>query len=176
MQRSKFNSDALCDLFLSGMDLYPMAARAGFAYWSELACTAASCYGDVVEAMMMAVRDPRDKDAIAARLATSARAYLAQTGDISERAILGFHQRLNSRLGGRDPSSSPAASDVGDEQLIGTLRGVADAALNEAWKFESPDRRPDLEAVRRRIESALEEIRRAQREGGTPSGSAPAGA
>ena len=173
MERSRFDSDALCDLFLGGMSLYPMAARAGLAYWSELAGTAARCYGDVVLAVMTALRNPQDKDAIAARLATSARTYLEQTGDISERAILDLHHRLRSHLVGLDYSPLPAGSHV-SERLISLLRSVADTALSEAWKFESPDAQPDLDVLRRAIERTLEEVRHAQRAHGAAPGTASA--
>jgi len=164
-----YGSGALCDLVMSGMKLYPMVVGAGLAYWSELAGTAASCYGDAVEALVMALRDPLDRDAAAAKLATSARRYLLRTGDISEMAILDLHGRLKSRMVRPGAVSPLGTSETGGERIVGALRSVADAALNEAWKFESPEARPDLEGVRRSLERALEELRRAQSEGSTPA-------
>ena len=165
--------DALCDLMVSSMSLYPMAAGAGFAYWAELAATATNYYGDVVEGLARALCNPRDRDAVASDLALRARKHMAHAGDITERAILDLNQRLECPWYPREGGErGPRVDSPADEDLLGSLRGVINTAVHEMSRFGSPGARPDLDAVKQRIQQMLdEEVRRAQSaEAAPPSG------
>jgi hypothetical protein len=161
--------DALCDLMVSSMSMYPLAAGAGFAYWAELAATATSYYGDVVEGVARALCNPRDRDAVASELALRARKHMAHAGDVTERAILEFNQRLECPWYPREGERGLHVDRPANEDLIGSLRGVINAAMHETSRFGSPGARPDLDVVKQRIERLLEEeIRRAQSAGVPP--------
>jgi hypothetical protein len=151
--------DVLRDLLTTGVSVYPLAASASFGYWSELAASASSYYGDLLEGLMTALRNPGDGGAVAADLAMRLRRHLEQAGEITERAILEFNQRLEARL--RKPMESAAATGgTGDEHIIGLLRSIVDVAMSEVWKLESPDARPDFHTLRQEVERLLGEIRR----------------
>ena len=151
--------EVLRDLLATGVSVYPLAASASFGYWSELAASASSYYGDLLEGLITAVRNPGDGGAVAADLAMRLKRHLEQAGEITERTILEFNQRLESRL--RKPiESAAAAGGTGDERIIGMLRSIVDVAMNEVWKLETPDARPDLHTLRQEVERLLGEIRR----------------
>lgn len=159
--------EGLRDLLATGACMYPLALTAGVSYWSELAAGASSYYADAIESLFVALRNPQQGPTALADLATRFKSYLERSGDITERAILDFNQRLEaSRRKPRNITS--AAAGASDEPLAGMLRSIADAAMKETWKLQEPGARPDVRALRQELERLLEETRRLERS--TPAG------
>lgn len=159
-------SEILRELLVSGASAYPLAVSASVAYWSELAASASSYYGDVLEVLIAALRNPRHGGAILADLAPRFKKHLVQLGDITERTVLELNARLEAGLR-RPPDAASTPGGAGDEHIADILRGIADVAMKQAWTLQESQARPDLHALGEELERLLREIRGLEREAAT---------
>ena len=157
--------DVLRDLFATGMSAYPAAVNAMVGYWSEMLANASSYSAEVVQSMIAAVQSPGHGSAILTDLATRLKAHLQRSGDITERTILEFNQRLEAILRGA-PVGAPAGPRGGGDRALGALRSVATLAATEAWTIDESHGAPDLRVLRHELEALLSEICRLE---GQPS-------
>lgn len=159
--------DTLVDLLVSAASIYPAALRHGVGYWSEMVVNTSSYWADLVEAALRVARRPGQYREVLADLTETFRRHVQMSGDTFERALLDFNQALMViTLRPQDPPAGP-----GNERAVNAWQQLADFAATQAMNVQSGQPRPDLEELRRRLDSCLAELRRA--ESGTGSGRSP---
>jgi hypothetical protein len=147
---------ALGDLLATGATVYPAAINAAVTYWSEMASQTSRYCADLSQTMIAAAQHPRQSGAIVRDLAVLFKKYLERSGDLTERSIIEFNQRLEGA--GRDverPGPPPGGASA--EPLADTLRRVAALATTEAWRVHE-GREADLRKFRGDLEGLLGQL------------------
>ena len=180
--------EALAAALAELSSVYPAAWRAGIGYWSETAANALTYWAESVDALAAAWRRPQDAERAAVETIERLRRHLAWSGDSVERALLELNRHLVASApavggaaepvpGAATPWSAAAApgpaSPAGRGALQDALERLADAATEDAWSLaQSPHARPDVAALRSRLERLLAEIRDVALDAHPPSGGA----
>jgi hypothetical protein len=134
VERSR--QDPACDvmdLFVTAAAAYPYAAASVVGYWAEVVASASTYHADVVEACVEAWRRPAEAGAALSGLAARFKEHAARCGDITERAVLEFNQRLEAAL--RPAATSRAAAGDSPHDLA-SLRQDVEKLLDALRRLE----------------------------------------
>lgn len=153
----------LSDVIQEAVSIYPAAVRYGGGYWSETVGNTSGYLADVLDAMIRIARRPDHSQEIMTDLLERFRQYTASVGSTFERILLDFNQALV-RVGRAYPEAAARLVSSGreakDDPMIGVFQQLADFAAGEALRLQGGEGRPDVKALRIRLESCLAELRR----------------